>query len=339
MYPRHIAQRHESRYLNFRSDFAAQENSAGGLQLLPAVAEEQPGILLNAQSVHRPMIVQPRSWRADFGNIFPLWVQPQDLALMAAQLSDPPQDRKHPLILLTTETVSVELPWFRSYVRCHNETVDVVSTDYALMLREAGAVPAYLPSLPGDLARPLREAAMAELLARLQPNAIVYTGGLDIHPRFWGGPDDPRLELSTDDNVETLLDLYHSARGKIPILGICKGMQLILVAEGGRLLAHLPNHRGTGDHPVITHPLRVASDSRLFAGIAADGTAQITSYHHMGATTNMVPAALTVTAWHEADQIAEAVENSELKIYGIQGHPEKPELPQPGIIGNFLALR
>ena len=113
-------------------------------------------------------------------------------------------------------------------------------------------------------------------------------------------------------------------------------MQLILVAEGGRLLAHLPNHRGTGDHPVITHPLRVAPDSRLFAGIAADGTAQITSYHHMGATVDTVPSTLTVTAWHEPDQIAEAVENPHLKIYGIQGHPEKPELPQPQVLENFF---
>lgn len=186
-----------------------------------------------------------------------------------------------------------------------------VNEHYVSALRAAGARPVILA--PQD---EWSDEEIAEL------DGLVLTGGTDLDPAAW------REEaLSTDMTPDPERDAFETAlyraarRTGVPVLGICRGLQIIVVAEGGELHRHLPvdlpAHPATGLEPtVVEAEVEAASD----LGLALGTTAEVTAFHHQGV--RAVRGDLRIVARH-ASGLPLAVEAaSGSSVLGVQWHPE-----------------
>jgi putative glutamine amidotransferase len=152
-------------------------------------------------------------------------------------------------------------------------------------------------------------------------DGLLLPGGWDVDPALYGeeadksvGPIDRKLD-------DTELELFRQAREKnIPVLGICRGQQVINVAMGGSLLQHLEDHdvRVHGRRH-LAHTIEVDPTSEL--GRAAGETSiQVNSLHHQ-AVRSLAPG-LHQTA-HGQDGIVEGLESDDGLIVAVQCHPEE----------------
>ena len=151
---------------------------------------------------------------------------------------------------------------------------------------------------------------------------LVLCGGGDLDPDMFGWPQaggDPPDRVR--DLAEVNLFRAFSLAGR-PILGICRGMQVIAAAQGGGLIQDLPPeqcvfHKGTkrddARHPVRTMPGSLLE--RLYGPIL-----HTNSFHHQAVADPGF--GMTVTAWSEGG-VAEAMEHQRLPILGVQFHPER----------------
>jgi putative glutamine amidotransferase len=197
-----------------------------------------------------------------------------------------------------------------------------VSLSYARGVLEAGGLPVFLPVLPGT------ETAQLEHL-----DGVLLSGGVDVDPEHFGADHEAGLGEVDPDRDAFELELYrltrNSAReGNIPVLAICRGFQLVNVAEGGTLHQHLPgttgvwaDHAQTAKPPVLSHRVRIAGGSRLSNALEAAGfgpeTMRVNSYHHQGVKD--VAPGLSVNAW-APDGLVEGLEGP--GVLAVQWHPE-----------------
>lgn len=165
-------------------------------------------------------------------------------------------------------------------------------------------------------------------------DGVILPGGGDVDPGYYceerlpecGEPDDAR------DTVEMALLMMATARS-LPIMGICRGSQMINVFMGGTLWQDLPSqkgvcHRQDDANGKYCHNADIKPGSRLY-GILNAGKLLINSYHHQAV--RELAAGLTVSAVSENDGIIEAFEGD--NIMGIQWHPESvPEDPASKLI-------
>ena len=190
----------------------------------------------------------------------------------------------------------------------------LVPRSYVDAVAAAGGVPVVLPPLPG---------VVAAALSRL--DGLLLAGGSDLGPDRYGaeagehtGPVRPERDAAEMELLAGALD------GGLPVLGVCRGMQLMDVARGGSLLQHLPDevgHTGHAEQPGVysRHPVKVAGDSAL-ARILGAVEVEVPSYHHQGI--DRLGDGLTATAW-AADGTVEALEDPALPFcLGVQWHPE-----------------
>lgn len=190
-----------------------------------------------------------------------------------------------------------------------------VPTAYVDAVRRAGGVPVLLP--PG-------EDHWESWIDAV--DGIILSGGTDVAPRHYGGdPADERIEVSSDERDDTEMALCRAlADSTTPTLLICRGPQVLNVALGGTLHAHLPDvitldiHR---DHAGMwtTHDVEATPGSLV---ARAMGTPHATTYsgHHQGI--DQVAARLTVSAV-APDGIIEAIELPDHPwLIGVQWHPE-----------------
>ena len=152
-------------------------------------------------------------------------------------------------------------------------------------------------------------------------DGLLLPGGWDVDPSYYGerkdekvGPIDPELD-------ETELRLFREARSReIPVLGICRGQQVINVAMGGSLVQHLEDHdvRGHG-RSHLAHTIEVDPTSEL-GQAAGEHKIRVNSFHHQ-AVKNLAPG-LQQTARGE-DGTVEGVESDDGLIVAVQCHPEE----------------
>ncbi len=156
-------------------------------------------------------------------------------------------------------------------------------------------------------------------------DGLVLCGGGDIHPRFLGEPD--RGTRDTDevrDEAELKLVRDFAARG-IPMLGICRGHQVVNIALGGKLLQdigpgleqfHSPEPLGSKAD--VYHALRTLEGSQI--GELFGPLTMVNSWHHQAVESP--GEGMQVTAWSESG-IIEATEHESLPILTVQCHPER----------------
>ena len=170
----------------------------------------------------------------------------------------------------------------------------------------------------------------AEVLALL--DGLILAGGADIDPASYGEAPDPHTvdTVPERDRFEIAL-----ARGAIerdlPLLGICRGMQLINVACGGTLIQHLPDRFGHGEHRRVVgtfdgsdHEVNLVAGS-LAEAAAGQSTHTTKSHHHQGV--DCLGAGLIVSGVSAFDdELAEAIEVPGRRFaLGVQWHPEADE--------------
>ena len=153
-------------------------------------------------------------------------------------------------------------------------------------------------------------------------DGLVLSGGADLGPELYGAQPEPLTDTRPHRDAAEMLLARAALDRDLPILGVCRGMQILTVAAGGTLHQHLPDVLGHEKHrpaPGVygSHPARFAAGSRI-ADLMGDDT-EINCYHHQGVAD---AGTLTVTGRTE-DGLAEALEDPAHRfVLGVQWHPE-----------------
>ena len=152
-------------------------------------------------------------------------------------------------------------------------------------------------------------------------DGLLLPGGWDVDPALYGeeqdtavGPIDPELD-------RTEVELFRQARaGGLPVLGICRGQQVINVALGGSLFQHIDDHdQRTLGRAHLAHRVTVDPASEL-ARAAGETTLEVNSLHHQAVRT-LAPG-LRTTARGD-DGTVEGIESDDGLVVAVQCHPEE----------------
>lgn len=149
---------------------------------------------------------------------------------------------------------------------------------------------------------------------------LCLAGGEDVEAWRYGEPD-THVETPDPDRDALELELVRRATAQdVPILGICRGFQVLNVALGGALVQHVQGHRPAGTE-VVTHVVTALPGSRL-AALYGDAPFRVNSRHHQAVTDERLAPGLRATAY--ADGLVEAFESSAHRfLVGVQWHPER----------------
>lgn len=161
-------------------------------------------------------------------------------------------------------------------------------------------------------------------------DALVLTGGGDVDPALYGAPRHPATHDAEAGRDALELALARGAMERdLPLLAICRGMQVLNVAAGGTLIQDIPTeqptvvpHRVESPKDAVAHVVRIEPGSRLAAMLGREGAEcwAVNSRHHQAVRT--IAASLVPSA-SAPDGLVEAVERPALRFcVGVQWHPE-----------------
>jgi putative glutamine amidotransferase len=159
-------------------------------------------------------------------------------------------------------------------------------------------------------------------------DGLLLAGGADIDPAMYGAERHPKTVNTRPDRDRAEIAIARRALERdVPLLGICRGMQLLDVALGGTLVQHLPDDVGHTDHrrslgsfDNADHDVRLAPGS-LAARAAGETLHATKSHHHQGVRD--IGDGLDVTGWATVDDLPEVLEDPTRRFaLGVQWHPE-----------------
>ncbi|MGH7640849.1 MAG: gamma-glutamyl-gamma-aminobutyrate hydrolase family protein [Candidatus Dormibacteria bacterium] len=206
--------------------------------------------------------------------------------------------------------------------------VQTLNRAYVAALQQVGLLPVLVPTrsrLPEDLS---------------WARGLLLPGGADVDPlRYGRGLESPTQPDPESDQLEFQL-LEWALAQEVPILAICRGLQVLNVGLGGTLVQDLPQHHPTGEggSPVRdepAHPLRVERSTRLGEIVGLE-TLVVNSLHHQGVE-ELAPA-LRASAW-APDGLIEGAEMTDRRFaIGVQYHPEELFARDPSARALFRAF-
>jgi len=194
---------------------------------------------------------------------------------------------------------------------------------YITAIQRAGGIALMIPPDPGLEREPDQ---MLDLI-----DGLILAGGSDIDPSNYGAKPHAETKDTVPERDAVELALTRRAvKRDMPVLGICRGMQLINVALGGTLRQHLPEDVGHEDHRRVPgsfdgadHDVRLKTGS-LAAHAIGEELHGTKSHHHQGV--DVLGTGLVVTGESVFDDLPEAVEDPERRfLLGVQWHPEADE--------------
>lgn len=228
--------------------------------------------------------------------------------------SSPPDTGRRPVIAVTIGVEQVQ--WGAGW----DGHAAMLPMDYVRSVRSAGGLPVLVPPDESLRHHPDEILDIAD--------GVLFAGGADIHPETYGHAPSTHLEPvdPVRDGVE-LAVMRRALERDIPILGICRGFQLLNIASGGTLHQHLPDTLGHDHHRrrVGTfagnhHPVTISSGSRI-AAMERASSIERASHHHQGVDT--VGTGVRVTGRCTLDGLPEAIELTDRSFaVAVQWHPE-----------------
>ena len=170
---------------------------------------------------------------------------------------------------------------------------------------------------------------------------LVLTGGSDVDPSLYGETKQAETEPPDSERDALEASLVEEALAQdLPILAICRGLQMLNVSQGGTLIQHLdPPHRHERDdvpHDLPVHPVTIQPDT-LLSKIAGTNTWQVNSRHHQAVRT--VASNLRISAFDPEDRTIEALEHPGRRfVLAVQWHPEDQARVDPGQLKIFQSF-
>ncbi len=194
------------------------------------------------------------------------------------------------------------------------ETLYCLREAYVYSVREAGGVPLILPALD--------DPALIENYLDIC-DAFILSGGGDIDPFYWG--EVPAIGLGEINPLRDSFELMLARRlllRDMPVLGICRGCQLLSVASGGKLVQDITTgmcHKQNAPRHYPFHDI-VVYEKTLLSGILGSYEIRVNSFHHQAVKEAGVGMRVSALA---PDGTIEAIEGIDRKFWlGVQWHPE-----------------
>lgn len=206
-----------------------------------------------------------------------------------------------------------------------------IGIDYIRAIEHAGGTPILLPLVKDN-------SCIADFPDLI--DGLLLSGGVDVDPCHYGEEPQPQLgRIDVDkDRVEMWL-INRALEIDLPILGICRGIQVLNVTAGGTLYQDIPantlKHRQDAPRSYPTHTIDIQAGSRLTA-IIGQSKVRVNSFHHQAvreAAPGFVISAVT------SDGVIEGIESAHHSfVIGVQFHPENMWQNNPPIINLFVAF-
>ncbi len=225
-------------------------------------------------------------------------------------MSDSQVAASRPLVALTTEAAEEAGRHRKPQIQLYGA--------YLMRLQEAGLTPVLVTPLHD-------EAAVREILSVC--SGLVLSGGEDVAPWRYGEHEIENVFVTPERDTVEWTALGEAQRLRIPILAICRGIQVLNVFCGGTLWQDLPSQRPNGlghdqkaPYGEGSHVVNIREGTRLHAIVGTSAT-RVNSYHHQ-APKDIAPG-LVVSATAE-DGLVEGLETSGPEwVVGVQWHPER----------------
>ncbi len=188
----------------------------------------------------------------------------------------------------------------------HGDLMDNLELNYINYLMKFDIQPIIIPNISEKV----------ESFFELPIEGIILTGGNGVNPELYGkkAEEDSDISKKRDETEKKLLEI--AIKKKLPVLGICRGMQFMNVFFGGKLVRISDEVKGAVCHVATTHKIKIIDENFL------GRETEVNSYHNYGVIEENLGKDLNIFA-KSTDDVIEGVYHKDLPIAAIEWHPER----------------